>query len=238
MNNAHFDFRQFGIRQDRCGMKVSMDACIFGAWIPFPETQAPRVLDIGAGTGLLSLMLAQRISSAIIDAIEIDEAAAVQARENIGDSIFRDRIQLIHGDARTFRPETLYDMIVSNPPFFSKSLHGPDAARNAARHDDGLNLETLFTIISQNLGDGGYFALLMPHDAEKNILKLAESDVLTPVRRLDIRERESSQPKRSCWLFSRSEADGVIVPESCVVRDGNSYSAAFLGLLDAFYLRL
>lgn len=239
MSNAFFAFRQFGIRQDRCGMKVSSDACIFGAWIPVPAKHEPRVLDIGTGTGLLSLILAQRIPSAVIDAIEIDPGAAAQARENIADSIFRQRINLITGDARHHRLPASYDLIVSNPPFFSKSLRSPDPARNSARHDDVLNLETLFEIVSGSLAERGTFALLMPFDAAAAIRSTADNIAgLKPVRRMEILETPQAKPKRSCWIFGTHGNPDLHEAETVVIRDGESYGRDFRDLLDAFYLRL
>lgn len=237
MSNAYFAFRQFSIRQDRCAMKVSSDACIFGAWTPVPDKAAARILDIGAGTGLLSLMLAQRHETARIDAIELDAAAALQAAENCADSIFANRVRVIAGDARLFDAPERYELIVSNPPFFQNSLKGPDATRNAARHDESLDLTTLFEIVSRLLTADGTFALLMPADSEAMILKTAADFGLHCQEQLIIQGTPSATSKRGCWLFRRNHVDAM-KREVLVVKIDNSYSPAFRALLGSYYLLL
>jgi tRNA1Val (adenine37-N6)-methyltransferase len=148
MANSYFDFKQFRIEQGNCGMKVSTDACIQGAWTPVPHG-ACRILDAGAGTGLLSLMLAQRAPEVMIDALEIDEAAAIQAGENISASAFADRIHIHHQDVRSFQPEDQYDLIICNPPFFINSLNSPEAARNLARHNHTLQQKDLLDLFDK-----------------------------------------------------------------------------------------
>lgn len=218
-------------------MKVSSDACIFGAWIPVPQTQDARILDIGAGTGLLSLMLAQRHDSATIDALELDAGAAGQAAENCADSIFAGRIKVHQCDARTFSSQNKYDLIVSNPPFFKSSLKGPDAARNAARHSDSLDLASLFEKVEQLLNTHGAFALLMPHDAEPEILQTAAQHGLHCARKLAIRDNEVTKIKRGCWLFQREPVASIDAGNLLVRLDG-CYSPAFRELLRSYYLLL
>src|SRR2546421_11557996 len=119
MSNSFFQFKQFRIDQDRCAMKVTTDACILSAWAPIPP--AGNFLDIGTGTGLLALMMAQR-SAGIIDAIELHEESFLRAKENVEASRWRDRIHIIHSDAKLFRPNKKYDFIICNPPFFQNQL--------------------------------------------------------------------------------------------------------------------
>ncbi len=237
MSNAYFAFRQFGIRQDRCAMKVSTDACIFGAWIPVPPGAGSRILDIGAGTGLLSLMLAQRQDTVLIDAVELEPAAAMQAAENCADSIFAGRIRIVNADARSFRSQEPYDLIVSNPPFFINSLKGPDAARNAARHAGSLDLRSLFGIAARLLGENGAFALLMPLDLERSILDTASGQEFHCVRRLIIRDNPAASPKRGCWLFRR-HVSSPVAEDSITIRAEGSYTEEFRDLLCSYYLLL
>lgn len=164
MSNSWFQFKQFYIAQDRCGMKVTTDACIQGAWTPLlPGVK--RILDIGTGTGLLALMLAQRTrGSAEIDAVEIDAAAASQAKENAGCSPWADKIRVIHGDICELPLTVPYDLIICNPPFFRNSLQAPEHRRNAARHDGSLSLESLREVIRRRIAPGGTASVLLPAD--------------------------------------------------------------------------
>ena len=148
MPNEYFQFKQFTVRQDRCAMKVTTDACIFGAWIPLP-VGAIRALDVGAGTGLLSLMLAQRFPQLQIDAIEIVHDAADQMRQNVAASPFPGRIKVFENDARVFAPEHRYYVLVCNPPFFATSLASPHQHRTIARHDKTLTFEELMKTMNR-----------------------------------------------------------------------------------------
>src|SRR5258705_6346666 len=151
MANSYFKFKQFTIHQDRCAMKVTTDACLFGAWVAIEagilESEDGSILDIGAGTGLLSLMLAQK-TNVSIDSVEIDEAAAKQARENADASPWKERIFVMPGDAK-YMAYTLcknFDIIISNPPFYENELASPDHHKNIAHHDGGLLLDELLQV--------------------------------------------------------------------------------------------
>src|SRR5688572_17826532 len=142
MSNNFFQFKQFIVYQDRCSMKVCTDACIFGAYaaniISNSASQILKCLDIGTGTGLLSLMIAQK-TRAIIDAIEIEEDAFIQAKENFSNSPWRQRLRAVHTDAKHLSTWVKYDFIVSNPPFYQNDLVSPLKTKNVAKHDTSLN---------------------------------------------------------------------------------------------------
>src|SRR5437868_5022622 len=144
MPNNYFQFKQFIIQQDNCAMKVCTDACLFGAYIANELQSIPvnTILDIGAGTGLLSLMLAQK-TTAVIDAVEIDNAAFEQAKENIAASPWKEKINTYHADISTFKTGKRYEHIISNPPFFEDDLRSNDEKKNFAKHDSSLTLENL-----------------------------------------------------------------------------------------------
>lgn len=142
-------------------MKVSTDACIFGAWLKL-QKDTKHLLDVGAGTGLLSLMLAQRDHELQIDAIEFDEQAALQARENVANTPWAERINVIHADAVGYAYKHKYNCIIANPPFFSNSLLGDNEQRNRARHTLSLTYRNLFAIIKSNLTAGGVASVLLP----------------------------------------------------------------------------
>ncbi|MEP7128610.1 MAG: methyltransferase, partial [Chitinophagales bacterium] len=131
MSNTYFQFKQFRIDQDQSAMKVATDACILGAATPAPADGA--ILDIGTGTGLLSLMIAQKCSGRI-DAVELDEGSFHQATSNVQNSLWKDRINVIHSDVRTFHPNKKYDLIICNPPFFENHFKSPFLQKNKAKH--------------------------------------------------------------------------------------------------------
>src|SRR6266536_1002775 len=188
MSNSFFRFKQFTVHQDKCAMKVCTDACLFGALIaqqirnPPPDrisragkSEIRNVLDIGTGTGLLSLMLAQKNPHVIIDAVEIDEAAAQQAKENFEASSWKDRLHVYHTSIQQFNPSTIqpfdqsttppfnqptkYDLILSNPPFFENDLKSDNARRNLVLHISELSLEELLNVVIKHLNDDGSFVV-------------------------------------------------------------------------------
>ncbi|WP_162051993.1 tRNA1(Val) (adenine(37)-N6)-methyltransferase [Pontibacter pamirensis] len=161
MPNTYFQFKQFRVEQDKCAMKVCTDSCVFGAAVEVAGAQ--RILDIGAGTGLLSLMVAQR-SNATIDAVEINQDAQVQAAENFAISPWRERLHLHPVSLQTYAEscQVPYDIILSNPPFFLSSLKSPDAAKNAAKHTGELLFQDLLLFAQQHLTQNGKLYLLLP----------------------------------------------------------------------------
>lgn len=237
MSNSYFRFKQFRIEQDRCAMKVTTDACIQGAWTPvLPGVK--RVLDIGSGTGLLSLMLAQRSNDVAVDAIELDADAAGQGSENIAASAWKERISIMEGDVRTHAFSHKYDLIISNPPFFSNSLLSNREKKDMARHTLSLTYSDLLLVISENLNEGGYLSILLPA-AEYGIWKLlAEENGWLEWSKLYVRHSEQGPVKRVVSLFGRKE--GSEVSESTLVikdHDGR-YTKPFTALLSPFYLDL
>ena len=144
MSNSYFQFKQFTVFHDRCAMKVGTDGVLLGAWTR--TGQGCSILDIGTGTGLIALILAQRIPDARITAVELDREAALQAAENVRNSPWAARIEVVEADIRQYatRVSHPFDIIVSNPPFFNSSLHSPSEARTQARHTDSLSYAELF----------------------------------------------------------------------------------------------
>ena len=236
MANSYFDFKQFRIEQGNCGMKVSTDACIQGAWTPVPDGPC-RMLDVGAGTGLLSLMLAQRAPEARIDALEIDAAAATQAAENSAASPFADRIRIHQQDVRTFEPKEPYDLILCNPPFFINSLNSPEAARNLARHNDTLQQADLLRLFERTLKANGLAAVLLPF-AESNLFTvLAAQHGWFLHQMLSIKDHEAAKVKRVVSVFARIampvQQDVLIIKNAA-----GDYTPQFRKLMAPFYLHL
>lgn len=220
-------------------MKVSTDACIQGAWTPVEG--AAKILDIGAGTGLLSLMLAQRQPGAQVTALERDEDAAMQARENVSASAFSNRIEIIQSDALHWKTasEHRFDLIISNPPFFQNSLKGPDTARNAARHNDTLTPKSLAAIIVSNLSENGSASLMWPPDSYELFKAEAAESGLFESRVLIVRDRPGSRITRMIGIFERkSELQNSVQEELFVKNESGAYSEKFKTLLAPFYLKL
>lgn len=217
-------------------MKVSTDACIQGAWVPVGD-DATHALDIGCGTGLLSLMLAQRFPQLHIDAIELDEAAAQQATENITASPWAHRVQVLHADARRFTADKKYGFIICNPPFFNNSLLGPGQQRNQARHTLSLSYEDLFRCIQVNLAPSGSAAVLLP--AAEHLLweQLVSDKGWSITKRLLVAPRAGSAPNRVVSLCTPVASQEIQTEELAIRQEtGNDYTQEFVALLRPFYL--
>lgn len=237
MSNHYFQFKQFTIHQDKCAMKVSTDACIQGVWTPIAD-DVVDVLDIGTGTGLLSLMLAQRNSNIQIDAIELDTDAAQQASENVNASLWADRINVIQGDVTQHAFTKQYDMIVCNPPFFNNSLLGDDAQRNSVRHTISLSYDALLTVMQKVLKPTGYAAILLPtaeHDVWQNLL-LKNGCGITKL--LQVHPKETGGYNRVVSLCSKQLMTETEIEKLQIYKQGGGYTDAFTQLLQPFYLKL
>ena len=237
MSNNYFQFKQFRIEQGNCAMKVTTDACILGAWTPI-RNDVRRVLDIGAGTGLLSLMLAQRMPGITVDAIELDEEAAAQARLNMDASPWQDSMHVVQADATGYTATAKYDLIISNPPFFNNSLLGDDAQKNNARHTLMLSYDELFDAIDRNLSPTGYASILLPYTEyllwQQLLLKRGWHESMT----LMVVHRPGGIVKRVVCVFGRNAVAAVAAEQLVIQDDSTTYSAAFTDLLRPFYLNL
>jgi len=224
-------------------MKVTTDACLFGALTPIFSTSGEgvhRVLDIGTGTGLLSLMYAQKNSDAFIDAIEIDEEAYEQAKENAAASPFADRINLVHGDAKTFSFTKKYDLIISNPPFYENELTSGDQRKNIAHHQSGLLLGELLTIIKTNLSSEGIFCLLLPFKRNEEIRKILWKKNLFISKIVFVKQSTKHNYFRLILegkIKEETEAE-TIIDEISIWNDQQEYTEEFKELLRDYYLKL
>ncbi len=210
-------------------MKVGTDGVLVGAWTPL---ESPRtVLDIGAGTALISLMIAQRAAQAMITAVEIDPIAACEARTNISESPWADRITLIEADATelTLQPHSV-DLIVSNPPFFTETLQSPDRRRATSRHGDTLNVNTLIALSSRLLAPDGRLSFIAPTTETETIRTALIMAHLYPLRIANVHTTPVKPPKRTLWLVS--PAISPIPPIETLVIGSPEYQH----LTDPFYL--
>lgn len=237
-----FRFKQFTVEQDKTAMKVCTDSCLFGAWsaqkIIQQKINTFKVLDIGTGTGLLSLMLAQNIfASANIDAVEIDAAAFSQAKENFHNSPWKNQLFAIHSRLQDFKPSTAYDFIISNPPFYAENLHSPDKARNAAMHDTDLSLEELLQCIDRFLSRTGFSSILIPAFRTEELESLAKQNNLYVSHKIQVKQTESHPFFRTMFLLSRDSK--TVTQETITIHDTQrSYTPAFIELLKDYYLYL
>ncbi len=236
MANTYFKFKQFTVEQGQCAMKVSTDACIQGAWTPIEE-HVQTVLDIGAGTGLLSLMLAQKTDAVIIDAVEIEAKAAEQAEDNFKLSQWSNRLSVINDDVKKLSNKH-YDMIITNPPFFNNSLQGKSAQRNTARHTNELSFDDLFHSISMLLATNGYASVMLPPTE----FKLFESIVLQNdwhvFNRLNIIPKKNRDANRVVGLIRKGEVSTPNAEDLVIKEEGESYTKQFVELLQPYYLYL
>ncbi len=238
MPNSFFQFKQFLIHQDRCAMKVTTDACLFGAIVAneIKRNASHVVLDIGCGTGLLSLMIAQK-SNATIDAIEIDEAAYQQAAENFAASPWPERLHAIHADAIHFTPDKKYDAIISNPPFFENDLKSGNEKKNAAKHDTTLTLEHLINIVDTHLTQEGIFAVLLPYHRTEEFITTAKEAALYLTQKILVKQTPAHNYFRGILFFSRIKSESQ--QQELIIKDEQQhYTKDFMELLKDYYLYL
>ncbi len=200
-----FRFRHFEVRQESSAMKVGTDAMLLGALVN--AVQSKTILDIGTGTGVLALMMAQKFPEARIDAIEIDPSAAAEAQINAGNSQWSDRIHVLESDLKDFQSGDKYSLIVSNPPYFTNGLLNPDRSRAQARHESALPFELLFARVSELLNDDGVFWMIAPADALNELCAEAERVNLWLKNRIYILGKEGGLPVRIVLSFSSNRTE-------------------------------
>jgi tRNA1Val (adenine37-N6)-methyltransferase len=239
MANDFFRFKQFTVYQDRCAMKVTMDACIFGAWVQVRDDMR-HVLDVGTGTGLLSLMLAQRFPLLEIDAIEIDSASASQAAENVAASPFADRIRVIAGDARELLLHRKYDLLISNPPFFHRSLQSGDTRRMDVRHANSLSMQDLLRLGAEALRPDGQIAVLWPMTENRRWWRVAQTEGFYLGDQLCIQSNTNARRSCTASTYRRGSPTSSIGRSEVlsIMNNDGSYTDRFAELLGPFYLKL
>lgn len=235
MPNPYFQFKQFTVWHDKCAMKVGTDGVLLGAWTNI--SNANSVLDIGTGTGLVALMIAQRCASEIL-ALEIDENAVSQAIENKERSPWKERISVQHSDFKTFSCDKRFDLIVSNPPYFSDSLLSPDAKRSTARHTNGLSYYELVEGVSSLLSPKGEFSLIIPADTIDKIKEIAAVYNLYPIRQTNVLSKPDSMPKRTLVTFSFSNFICTETNELVIELSRHQYSKEYISLTKDYYLNM
>ncbi|MXO03437.1 tRNA1(Val) (adenine(37)-N6)-methyltransferase [Flavobacterium sp. HBTb2-11-1] len=233
-----FKFKQFSVKQDKTAMKVGTDGVLLGSWTPIRHNPF-SILDIGAGTGIIALMLAQRCNAEQIDALEIDEDAYEQAVENFEASPWGDRLFCFHAGLDEFidEPEDEYDLIVSNPPFYAENYKTESEQRDLARFQDAMPFEELVEAADLLLSENGIFALILPFKEEEKFIALAKEAELYPLKITRVKGNPKSEIKRSLLAFSRNEVSEIETDELVIEIDRHIYTPEYIELTKDFYLK-
>lgn len=234
-----FQFKQFSVEQDRCAMKIGTDGVLLGAWSPIPENIF-SVLDVGAGTGIIALMLAQRTNAEQIDALEIDEEAYEQAVENFENSPWGDRLFCFHAGLDEFieEPEDEYDLIISNPPFYTEDYKTDNEQRDLARFADAMPSEDLVEAADLLLSENGIFSVIIPYKEEEKFIALAKDFDLFPIKITRVKGTPTTEIKRSLLAFSRNVLENFPVDELVIETSRHIYTEEYIALTKDFYLKM
>ena len=260
MANTYFQFKQFRIDQEHCAMKVSTEACILGAWYAskfrqshtgadrLPEASevskavtnpvqpdGNAILDIGSGTGLLMLMLAQ-MTDVEIHGIELNTECFGQLTENITKSPWSSRMKLFHGDARNFSYPATYDFIISNPPFYENELASDTPGKQLAMHSAALGLENLAEVIVKNLSGSGTAGILLPVYRSERFEMIASRSGMFKSEVLKIRQTPKHQWFREISSYTFNKGDRIAATELTIRNQNGDYSKDFVDLLKPYYL--
>lgn len=232
----YFHFKKFSVRHDRSGMKVGTDGVLLGAWADV--TNATQILDIGTGTGVITLMLAQRAAESVtIDAVEIDDQAYADARENVAASPWHDRINVHHLAIQNFNTSARFDLIITNPPYFQKSYKPPIAQRETARHTEQLTFEDILSTTEKLLTPAGKLNLILPYTEGLQFIDLANHKGLYCSRKWIFRTRANKPVERFLLEFAWGKKE-TEEGEVLLYNEGENWSAGYKALTRDFYLKI
>ncbi len=233
-----FKFKQFTVNQDRCAMKIGTDGVLLGAWVPIDDS-VNSILDIGTGTGVIALMAAQRSEAEIIDALEIDTEAYEQAVDNFESSDWGDRLFCYHASFQEFvdEIEDKYDLLISNPPFYTENYKTSDVQRDIARFQDALPFDHLVIGASRLLSDQGLLALIIPYKEEERVIDIAANINLFPKKITRVKGNPTSEIKRSMLLFGFNQTTTEI-DELVIENSRHQYTNPYIDLTKDFYLKM
>ena len=234
-----FQFKKFSLEQDRCAMKIGTDGVLLGAWTSI-ENNPFSILDIGTGTGVIALMLAQRSQAEQIDALEIDEEAYEQSVDNFENSPWSDRLFCFHAGLDEFieEPEDEYDLIVSNPPFYSENYKTECDKRDRARFQDALPFDDLIEAAALLLSENGILSIIIPFKEEAHFLALAKESELYPMKITHVKGTPTTEVKRSLMAFTRNEISDFPTDELIIETARNIYTTEYIELTKDFYLKM
>lgn len=240
MPNAYFQFKQFTVFHDRSAMKVTTDGCLFGSWCAqriFKSGLNGKILDIGTGTGLLALMVAQQ-NKVPVEAVEIDKNASDQAAGNIASSPWKDQIRVFNQDVITFQPTTAYDCIISNPPFYENELASTQEHRNIAHHSHQLRISQLIIKLKEWISAEGKFFLLLPFKRLLEVEKLIDDAGLYLCEKVIVHQSVKHTPFRVMVYGSTQKPKETKISSLFIWDDKQQYTEAFIKLLKPYYLKL
>lgn len=234
-----FQFKHFSVYQDQTAMKIGTDGVLLGAWTPI-ENNPKSVLDIGTGTGIIALMLAQRSTAEQIDALEIDESAYEQAVENFENSPWGDRLFCFHAGLDEFvdDPEDEYDLIVSNPPFFSEDYRSANEQRDLARFQEAMPFEELVEAADLLLSENGIFSVIIPFNQEVRFIELCAEVELFPIKVTRVKGAQNTKIVRSLLAFKRYELAVLTADELVIEISRHEYTPEYISLTKDFYLKM
>jgi tRNA1Val (adenine37-N6)-methyltransferase len=233
-SRPYFEFRQFKVHHDRSALKVTTDACVFGAWTHVPPSGS--VLDIGAGSGLLSLMLAQR-SNARITAVEIDDSSFSQAKENFMNSPWCDRMQIFHADISDFSIQDSFDLVIANPPFYAKGYPSPTSQRNQAMREKSLSIQVLAKEITRLLHPEGYASVMYPVHEAKRFISNMKTMGWSLHQLAILHQSPEHDVLRYLMLFGKA-GQPVVQTRIDISNAAGDYSPEFKQLMSVYYLHL
>jgi len=237
MANTFFKFKSFVVEQRDCAMKVTTDSCLFGAWVANQVSDQQYILDIGGGTGLLSLMIAQKNSNFKITSIEIEHNCFQQLKENILQSSFANQITPVHANILDFKPTAKFNTIISNPPFYENQLRSDQTTVNQARHEESLSLKNLFSSVDALLNTDGVFYVLLPYYRTNEALQLADQVGFFPALVTQVKQTPAHQPFRVMFRFEKTNQEYKHT-EITIKESNSNYTSTFVALLNDYYLYL
>ena len=243
-----FSFKQFSVQQDKTAMKIGTDGVLLGAWTPL-DSNPNAILDIGAGTGIIALMLAQRSAAEQIDALEIDDDAYEQATDNFENSPWSDRLFCYHAGLDEFieepeedpsdsEPAQQYDLIVCNPPFYTEDYKTNNKQRDLARFSDAMPFDELIEAADLLLSENGIFSVIIPHKEEESFIALANMFELYPTKITRVKGTPTSDIKRSLLAFSRKKDSDFVIDELTIETSRHNYTEKYIALTKDFYLKI
>lgn len=235
MSSDVFAFKQFKIKQDKCAMKVGTDAVLLGAWTNCGD--AKKILDVGTGTGVLALMLAQK-SEAQIWAIDIDKDSCTEAEENANNCLWKDRLHVLNISMQEFTKVNSndFDVIISNPPYFTDAYKAKELARNTARHTDELPFNQLIECVAKLLHDDGHFFSILPFSEAQQFISIASKNNLHLIKSTRVKTKPEKEPKRLLMMYAKKpqthQEDELIIE----LDERHHYTKEYIQLTKDYYL--